>query len=202
MARSIEEGLVSGQRMAVDASLIEADANKQFSASKEEWDVRRIDVDAAPRAVKEYLDTLNEAAFGAATTVQPNFTSFSDPASQWTTVPSPAKSTKTPATSRAPSQKHPIQTLREASKEGRDALCASQTHPQAGTASATWTMWRKRRIPSLRHRPKPPQTGQDLSCTAASAKSLNTKALARPSTPHIAGPQHVVFPQNQPFADI
>ena len=84
VARCIEEGLVSGQRMAVDASLIEADANKQFSASKEEWDAGRIDVEAAPRAVKEYLDTLDEAAFGAASDVQPKFTSFFDPASQWT----------------------------------------------------------------------------------------------------------------------
>ena len=84
VARCIQEGLVSGQRMAVDASLIEADANKQFSASKEEWDVGRINKDAAPRAEKEYLETLDEAAFGAATPVQPKFTSFSDPASQWT----------------------------------------------------------------------------------------------------------------------
>ncbi len=38
VARCIEEGLVSGQRMAVDASLIEADANKQNSTPKEEWD--------------------------------------------------------------------------------------------------------------------------------------------------------------------
>ncbi len=84
VARCIEEGLVSGQRMAVDASLIEADANRQYSAPKEEWDANRIDIDAAPRAVKEYLDTLDEAAFGAASEVQPKFTSFSDPASQWT----------------------------------------------------------------------------------------------------------------------
>ena len=84
VARCIEEGLVSGQRLAVDASLIEADANKQYSASKEEWDTDRIDVDAAPRAVREYLDTLDEAAFGAATPVKPKFTSYSDPASQWT----------------------------------------------------------------------------------------------------------------------
>ena len=84
VARCIEEGLVSGQRMAVDASLIEADANRQFSASKEEWDINRIDAAAAPRAVREYLDTLDEAAFGAASEVQPKFTSFSDPASQWT----------------------------------------------------------------------------------------------------------------------
>jgi len=84
VVRCIEEGLVSGQRMAIDASLIEADANKQYSAPKDEWDAARVDRGAAPRAVKEYLDTLDEAAFGAATPVQPKFTSFSDPASQWT----------------------------------------------------------------------------------------------------------------------
>ena len=82
VARCIAEGLVSGQRMTVDASLIEADANRQFSAPKDEWDTDHIDVDAAPRAVREYLDTLDEAAFGAASEVQPKFTSHSDPASQ------------------------------------------------------------------------------------------------------------------------
>jgi IS5 family transposase len=84
VARCIAEGLVSGQRMAVDASLIEADANKQNSTPKEEWDASQIDPDDAPRAVREYLDTLDEAAFGAASEVQPKFTSHSDPASQWT----------------------------------------------------------------------------------------------------------------------
>ena len=84
VTRCIAEGLVSGQRMAIDASLIEADANRQFSAPQEEWDTNRIDVNAAPRAVREYLDVLDEAAFGAASEVQPKFTSFSDPASQWT----------------------------------------------------------------------------------------------------------------------
>jgi hypothetical protein len=68
--------------MAVDASLIEADANKQNSTPKEEWDASTIDIADAPRAVREYLDTLDEAAFGAASEVQPKFTSHSDPASQ------------------------------------------------------------------------------------------------------------------------
>ena len=84
VARCIEEGLVSGQRMAIDASLIEADANKQNSTPKEEWDPAQVDPADAPRAVREYLDTLDEAAFGAASEVQPKFTSHSDPASQWT----------------------------------------------------------------------------------------------------------------------
>ncbi|WP_282021684.1 IS1182 family transposase [Ruegeria faecimaris] len=84
VARCIAEGLVSGQRMAIDASLIEAEATKQYSASQEEWDAARIDAKTAPRAVREYLETLDEAAFGAASPVKPKFISYSDPASQWT----------------------------------------------------------------------------------------------------------------------
>ncbi len=70
--------------MAIDASLIEADANKQNSTPKEEWDASSIDPADTPRAVREYLDTLDEAAFGAASEVRPKFTLHSDPASQWT----------------------------------------------------------------------------------------------------------------------
>ena len=84
VARCIEEGLVSGQRLAVDASLIEADTNRQNSTSKEEWKADEINPEDAPRAVHEYLETLDDAAFGAATPVKPKFTSHSDPASQWT----------------------------------------------------------------------------------------------------------------------
>ena len=84
VARCIADGLVSGQRLAADASLIEADANKQNSTPKEDWDRNAIDPKDAPRAVKEYLDVLDDAAFGAASEVEPKFTSHSDPASQWT----------------------------------------------------------------------------------------------------------------------
>ena len=84
VARCIGEGLVSGQRFAVDASLIAADANRQNSSSKADWEVDKIDAEDAPRAVREYLATLDEAAFGAATTVKPKFMSHADPASQWT----------------------------------------------------------------------------------------------------------------------
>lgn len=84
VARCITEGLVSGQRLAVDASLIAADTNRQNSSSQSEWEPDKIDPEDAPRAVREYLATLDEAAFGAATPVQPKFTSHSDPASQWT----------------------------------------------------------------------------------------------------------------------
>ncbi len=84
VARCITEGLVSGQRLAVDASLIAADTNRQNSSSQSEWELDKINPEDAPRAVREYLETLDEAAFGAATPVQPKFTSHSDPASQWT----------------------------------------------------------------------------------------------------------------------
>ncbi len=84
VARCIGEGLVGGQTFASDASLIRADANKQYAAAKADWDPDRIDERSAPRAVREYLDVLDDAAFGAASEVDPKFTSFADPASQWT----------------------------------------------------------------------------------------------------------------------
>lgn len=62
----IEAGLVGGEGFAVDASLIEADANRQRSTPGMEWK-KEVDPAAASQAVKEYLATLNDAAFGAAT---------------------------------------------------------------------------------------------------------------------------------------
>jgi transposase len=84
--RCIEEGLVGGEGFAVDASLIRADANKQRSAEGSEpvdWD----DLARTRRSVREYLDTLDEAAWGAASEVTPKFVSRSDPAAQWTGAP-------------------------------------------------------------------------------------------------------------------
>jgi transposase len=79
----IAAGLVGGEGFAVDASLIVADANKQRSVPGNEWDKKR-DAETASRAVKEYLATLDDAAFGAASDVTPKFISPSDPAAQWT----------------------------------------------------------------------------------------------------------------------
>jgi transposase len=86
VARCIAEGIASGQRFAADASLIHADANRQNSSAEADWELRceKISPEAAPRAVREYLATLDDAAFGAASPVKPKFTSHSDPASQWT----------------------------------------------------------------------------------------------------------------------
>jgi len=79
----IAAGLVGGEGFAVDASLIAADANKQRSIPGRDWDKKR-DPATASRAVKEYLATLDDAAFGAASDVTPKFVSPSDPAAQWT----------------------------------------------------------------------------------------------------------------------
>jgi hypothetical protein len=75
--------LVGGEGFAVDASLIAADANKQRSIPGKDWNKNR-DPETASRAVKEYLATLDDAAFGAASDVTPKFVSRSDPAAQWT----------------------------------------------------------------------------------------------------------------------
>jgi transposase len=79
----IAADLVGGEGFAVDASLIQADANKQRSTPGSEWQ-KTCDPETASRAVKEYLATLDDAAFGAASDVTPKFVSPSDPAAQWT----------------------------------------------------------------------------------------------------------------------
>src|SRR5271170_6331256 len=79
----IAAGLVGGKGFAVDASLIEADANKHRSIPGAQWS-KVIDLEKARRAVKEYLATLDDPAYGAASDVTPKFVSPSDPAAQWT----------------------------------------------------------------------------------------------------------------------
>jgi IS5 family transposase len=81
--RCMAEGLVEGAAFAVDASLIAADANKQRSAARSDevdWEA----IARTRRSVREYLDTLDEAAWGAASETVPKFISKSDPAAQWT----------------------------------------------------------------------------------------------------------------------
>src|SRR5579862_6293118 len=67
--RCMAEGLVGREAFAADASLIKADANKQRSAAASEkidWEAMA----ATRRSVREYLDTLDEAAWGAASEVK------------------------------------------------------------------------------------------------------------------------------------
>jgi len=81
--RCMDEGLVGGDGFSVDASLIQADANKQCSIAGREWKAESIPADA-PQAVRDYLATLDDTAFGAASNTCPKFISPSDPAAQWT----------------------------------------------------------------------------------------------------------------------
>ena len=60
-----------------------ADANKQRSVPGSEWTQTRA-AESASRAMREYLASLDDAAFGAASEVTPKFVSPSDPAAQWT----------------------------------------------------------------------------------------------------------------------
>jgi hypothetical protein len=77
------EGLVGGDGFAVDDSLIRADANRQRSAEGTQ-DVDWEELAATRRSVREYLETLDDATWGAASETKPKFISRSDPAAQWT----------------------------------------------------------------------------------------------------------------------
>jgi transposase len=79
LARCIVEGLVGGDSFGVDASLISADACRFEKIEPKEWAPEKI-----TRAAQEYLDTLDDAAFGAATPVTPKALSPSDPAARFT----------------------------------------------------------------------------------------------------------------------
>ena len=81
--RCIDEGLVGGDGFAADASLIKADTNKQRSAAAAD-EVDWHGLAATRRSVQEYLEVLNDAAWGGASEVKPKFVSKSDPAAQWT----------------------------------------------------------------------------------------------------------------------
>jgi len=78
--RCMAEGLVGGEGFAVDASMVRADAHRQRGVTSP----AELDPEDASRAVTEYLATLDDAAFGAATEVVPKFISPTDPAARWT----------------------------------------------------------------------------------------------------------------------
>ena len=80
LACCIAEGLVGGDSFGVDASLIKADASRYTKIEAAEWSVP----EKVTRATQEYLDTLDDAAFGGATPVQPKTLSPSDPAARFT----------------------------------------------------------------------------------------------------------------------
>jgi len=80
VSRCIQEGLVGGEGFAVDASLIKADANRQRGVPGAEG----LSPDIVNHAVREYLEVLDEVAFGAASPVTAKYQSSADPAARWT----------------------------------------------------------------------------------------------------------------------
>jgi transposase len=80
LTRCIAEGLVGGEDFGVDASLIKADASRYTKIEMADWSVP----DQVSRATQEYLDTLDDAAFGGSTPVQPKSISPADPAARYT----------------------------------------------------------------------------------------------------------------------
>jgi len=80
LARCIVQGLVGGESFGADASLIKADASHYPKVDFTEWSA----ADAANRATQEYVDTLDDAAFGAASPVKPKAISPPDPAARLT----------------------------------------------------------------------------------------------------------------------
>tara|TARA_R110001599_G_scaffold131202_3_gene306969 strand:- start:706 stop:1950 length:1245 start_codon:yes stop_codon:yes gene_type:complete len=78
--RCLKEGLIGGEDFVVDASLIKADANRQRGVPGTEGHGSL----SPTRAVREYIDVLDDAAFGGATQVTPKFISPADPAARWT----------------------------------------------------------------------------------------------------------------------
>lgn len=79
LRRCMAEGLVGGEGFAVDASMIEADADRRKGGPASEG----LPEGKTSRAIDEYLATLDDAAFGAASNVTPKFLSPSDPAARW-----------------------------------------------------------------------------------------------------------------------
>lgn len=79
LARCLKEGLVGGEAFGVDASLIKADANREDGIAPADWSPEA----HASRATTEYLETLDDAAFGAATPVEPKYVSPVEPAARW-----------------------------------------------------------------------------------------------------------------------
>ncbi len=78
VVRCMVEGLVGGEGLAVDASLIRANANRQTGDPGSD----DVPPGADSRAVREYLAVLDDAAFGAATPVVSKYLAPADPASR------------------------------------------------------------------------------------------------------------------------
>jgi hypothetical protein len=83
LRRCMGAGLVKGEGFAVDASVIKADASRQRGVPGDN-EINWRDPALSTRAVREYLEALDEEALGEAL---PKRLSLTDPLSRWTAAP-------------------------------------------------------------------------------------------------------------------
>ena len=86
LQRCIAEGLVGGEGFAIDASVVKADASRDSAVPGADWPQRRLDATQATRAVREYLDGVDEEASRRLETDRKSI-SLTDPAAEWTCAP-------------------------------------------------------------------------------------------------------------------
>lgn len=83
LRRCMDAGLVKGDGFAVDASVIKADASRQRGVPGDE-EINWSDPSLSTRAVREYLEALDEEALAEAL---PKRLSLTDPLARWTAAP-------------------------------------------------------------------------------------------------------------------
>jgi transposase len=83
LQRCMAEGLVGGEGFAVDASVVKADASRVRRVSGDEFPYGDLDPERGTRAVREYLEALDEAGEMSAR----KSISLTDPAASWTAAP-------------------------------------------------------------------------------------------------------------------
>jgi transposase len=83
LERGMAEGLVGGEGFAVDASIVKADASRARRVAGAELDYRGVDRERSSRAVREYLQALDEEADATLR----RSVSLTDPAASWTSAP-------------------------------------------------------------------------------------------------------------------
>jgi len=86
LQRCIHEGLVGGEGFAVDASVVRADASRAHAIAGAELPQHQLDSAQASRAVREYLEGVDQEARGRLETERKSI-SLTDPAAEWTCAP-------------------------------------------------------------------------------------------------------------------
>ena len=86
LQRCIAEGLVGGEGFAIDASVVKADASRDRAIDGKDLPLRRLDATQATRAVREYLEGVDEEASRRLETDRKSI-SLTDPAAEWTCAP-------------------------------------------------------------------------------------------------------------------